>query len=92
MTRDQEAHLDRIKAYFDARIDRKYRKGARNHGGDLLKMTALELNEESIKENIDQFTYLQRQRELLLAPQVPVENPAGLFIVKRKKRVRSASA
>ena len=77
----------RVKTMFLLAADSKYRQGARNNGNNLLSLTALELCDEAIAECLDQFIYLQRQREILAAqsPRRPVENRAGLFIANRQK-------
>lgn len=65
MTKAQEAHLARIKTYFEAAVDRKYRKGQAEHGGDLAIKKAIELTDLCIEEAIDQFVYLATLRENL---------------------------
>jgi hypothetical protein len=63
MTIDQEHHLRDIKYNFLNLIDAKYRAGAVEHKGDLMGMTAEQLIDEAINENIDQITYLLTLRE-----------------------------
>lgn len=41
MTGEQEAHLSGIKSRFCAGVDDKYRKGQKEHGGDLWKKPGL---------------------------------------------------
>jgi hypothetical protein len=66
MTPDQEAHLKRIKENFDTLVDLKYRKGQREHGGDLSSKSALDLLDEAINEAVDQIVYLETVREIIV--------------------------
>jgi len=66
MNEAQERHLQRIKNQFVQAVNTKYRVGAKEHGGDLMDMTALRLLDEAISENIDQFTYLITLRDAML--------------------------
>ena len=65
MNARQEEHLNRIKNQFVQAVDSKYRAGAREHDGGLLDMPALQLLDEAIEENIDQFTYLITLRDAI---------------------------
>ncbi len=58
MTPEQEAHLDSIKNEFSSLVDFKYRKGQREHGGNLFDLTTVELVDMAIEEAIDQVVYL----------------------------------
>lgn len=61
MTRDQESHLIAVQTFTRTMIDRKYRAGQRQHGGDLwLKPGMLA---HAFDEVVDQVTYLQACRE-----------------------------
>jgi hypothetical protein len=62
----QEDHLRNIKADFDAAVDRKYRAGAAEHGGNLWDKSPLQLCEEAIAEAIDQVTFLLTLRNQLI--------------------------
>ncbi len=66
MTPAQEEHLARIKADLCRLVDDKYRKGAAEHGGELLDCSLLTLVDYAIEEAIDEATYLLSLRELLL--------------------------
>lgn len=66
MTQDQERHLNIIKEQFELKVDKKYRAGQSEHGGDLWTMDLLKLVDNSIDEAIDQFVYLTTLREQLL--------------------------
>lgn len=66
MTLEQEAHLKRIKSAFASKVDKKYREGQREHGGDLIHHSALALLEMTISEAIDQVVYLETLREILV--------------------------
>ena len=66
MNAEQEAHLDRIKIDFMERVDKKYRRGAAEHGGELLGMSSLAILDAAIDEAVDQVTYLLSLREKLL--------------------------
>ena len=65
MTKEQEAHLARVIAVFAAACDIKYRRGQREHGGNLFDCSALELAEEAIREAVDQIVYLVTLRDKL---------------------------
>jgi predicted methyltransferase MtxX (methanogen marker protein 4) len=66
MTIDQELHLLTLKNEFSKRVDKKYRIGQREHGGNLFDLTKEKLIEEAINECIDQFTYLMTLKEKLV--------------------------
>ena len=55
MTLAQEAHLTNIQQTIGVEIDRKYRIGQAEHGGDLWERVPL--IEDLIEESIDQVTY-----------------------------------
>lgn len=65
MTPDQETHLANLKARFTQQLDRKYRQGQLQHGGNLWDMTPERLLDEAIQEAIDQYTYLMTLKENL---------------------------
>ncbi|HLI31099.1 MAG TPA: hypothetical protein VKV79_08390 [Terriglobia bacterium] len=60
-----EEHLRRIKRGIAARIDRKYRAGQHEHGGNLWEKSSLALIEEALDEVIDLAVYLETLRETL---------------------------
>jgi hypothetical protein len=61
LTERQESQIKSLKK----ELEDKYRKGAEEHGGDLIDKTELELIECAIEETIDQFTYLSSLRDKL---------------------------
>lgn len=65
MPYDAEQHLSRVKRRVAARIDRKYRAGQREHGGELWKKSPLALIEDALDEVIDLAVYLETLRERL---------------------------
>ena len=65
MTTQQEAHLLRIKADFDRRVDLKYRAGVKEHSDYLGDLPDFILLEHAIAEAIDQFCYLSALGEKL---------------------------
>ena len=83
MTLEQEDHLNKIQKRVVGRIDRKYRAGQAEHGGDLWERVPLV--EDLIDESIDQVTYaltlktqLGRVRKLLDdARDLVMENPVA---------------
>ena len=80
---EQEDHLNKIQKRVVGRIDRKYRAGQAEHGGDLWERVPLV--EDLIDESIDQVTYaltlktqLGRVRKLLDdARDLVMENPVA---------------
>jgi len=54
----EEEHLQKIKDDFLCLVDRKYRKGSKEHGGVLPEKGILELLGNAIDEAIDQVVYL----------------------------------
>ncbi len=66
MTKQQELHLLSIKRKFDIEVDNKYRKGVKEHGGNLWEMNELDLLDSAIEETIDQYTYLITLRGKML--------------------------
>jgi len=70
VTTQQEAHLLRIKADFDRRVDLKYRAGVKEHSDYLGDLPDFILLEHAIAEVIDQFCYLSALREKLAEQQI----------------------
>ena len=60
MSPEQESHLARIKQKTLQLLDRKYRKGQAEHGGNLWEINLLDA---AIDEAIDQVTYLLALKE-----------------------------
>lgn len=58
MTPKQEAHLEFLKRAFSSLVDPKYRKGVKEHGGNLWQMGNEKLLDCAIEEAIDQVVYL----------------------------------
>jgi hypothetical protein len=65
MTEEQEKHLQRVKDDFVKLVDPKYRKGQKEHGGDLFTKPSVDLLDSAIEEAVDQFVYLSSLREHL---------------------------
>lgn len=63
MTSEQEHHLQQIKTAFKSAVDVKYRKGQKEHGGNLFDLTSLNLIDAALDECIDQYTYLFTLRD-----------------------------
>ena len=80
MKKRQEEHLQRIKNQFVQAVDLKYRAGAEEHDGDLLDMPALQLLDEAIEENLDQFVYLTTLRDAIRDHGLMVESTAAGFV------------
>lgn len=59
MTKNQENHACNIISAFNIIALQKYKRGARRHGGNLLKKDTLELLLEIRDEAIDTFIYTQ---------------------------------
>lgn len=66
MSPKHERHLQRIKAEVARKLDAKYRRGQKHHGEFLPDKPLLEIIDEAIGEAIDQFTYLQTMRDLVV--------------------------
>lgn len=66
MTNNQKKHLEYIQKSFVELVGTKYRKGAKEHGGNLFDLSQLDLVEAAIGEAIDQFTYLWTLYQKLL--------------------------
>jgi hypothetical protein len=67
VNQSQEAHLQRVKEAFASDVDAKYRRGAQEHGDDLLDHTPMDLADMLIEEAIDMYVYAVSLRELLLS-------------------------
>lgn len=65
MTTKQEKHLLRIKGQFINKVDKKYRAGQAEHGGDLFSLSSITLLDAAIDEAIDQVVYLLTLRDKL---------------------------
>ena len=63
MTREQQIHLDHIKRTIIRRVDAKYKRGAKEHGGNLLNMNGLRILDEAIDEATDLMIYLLTERQ-----------------------------
>jgi hypothetical protein len=61
MTDEQEAHLQRVKDWICEKIDKKYRAGQQEHGGDLWKKAAV--LDFLIDEVVDQVVYAESLEE-----------------------------
>ncbi len=66
MNNIQQQHLTRLVDSATATIKAKYIKGAKEHKGDLLSLSPLQLCDEAIQECTDQYIYLMTLRELLV--------------------------
>ncbi len=66
MTEEQEKHLLSIQKAFYHAVDKKYRAGAKEHGGNLTDATPLQLIEWAMDECVDQWTYLKTCRDKLI--------------------------
>lgn len=58
MTEHQEVHLFDLKKEFAEAVDKKYRAGQAEHGGDLWDQSFIKLLDAAIDEAVDQFVYL----------------------------------
>ena len=65
MTPEQKAHLSYILSQALNRIDVKYHKGAKEHGGVLSDMSKEDLLDNAIDEAVDQLTYLLTLKQKL---------------------------
>jgi hypothetical protein len=65
MTPQQEKHLRKIKERFSTLVDDKYRKGQKEHGGDLFEKNKIFLVDCAIDEAIDQVVYLLTLKDLI---------------------------
>lgn len=65
LTKAQRDHINHLSLEFTARMSEKYRKGAKEHGGDIFDLNEFVLLDEAIAEAIDQFVYLMTLRSKL---------------------------
>lgn len=65
MTPEQEQHLEKIKKEFTEKVDAKYRKGVKEHGGNLWEYSIEDLINMALDEAIDQYTYLSTLKRKL---------------------------
>lgn len=65
MTNDQEQHLATLMSQMGRLLNDKYRRGAKEHEGNLLDMTPSELIDEALAECMDQLTYLLTVKQKL---------------------------
>jgi hypothetical protein len=68
MTPEQEAHLQRVKDWICDLIDKKYRAGQKEHGGDLWKKPGL--FGMIIEEIVDLAVYVETQQEQIDNPSI----------------------
>lgn len=64
MNQQHEDHLKQIKDNFNILVDKKYRKGQEEHGGNL--WDKMDLIDMAIDEALDQVTYLFTLREQII--------------------------
>lgn len=62
MTEAHMLHLGHLLGAFDSMFSEKYKQGVAEHGGGLWNLSALQLMDNAIKENLDQFAYLMTLR------------------------------
>lgn len=77
MTEEQEAHLTDIQEAFDMMVSEKYRKGAKEHGGNLTGKSLAWYVEQAIDEAIDSFVYLYTLRQTLLEQEADEDDQEG---------------
>jgi hypothetical protein len=65
MTTTQERHLAAIQTTFAELVNEKYRRGAREHAGELLDVPSLLILDYAIEEAVDQVVYLLSLKEKL---------------------------
>ncbi len=65
MTVLQESHLEIIQSTFNNLVDAKYRKGVKEHGGNLWKVKSSKILDFAIDEAIDQVVYLLTLKQQL---------------------------
>lgn len=58
MNAEQEEHLQQIKEQFEMLVDRKYRRGQVEHGGDLFEKDYNWLINNALDEAVDLVVYL----------------------------------
>jgi len=63
MTNKQEKHLKQIKKNFEKLVDTKYRKGQKEHGGNLFDLYNIQLVDAALDEAIDQVVYLMTLKQ-----------------------------
>jgi hypothetical protein len=68
ITPEQETHLLNIKREFYRLVDDKYRKGVKEHGGNLWKVKTSKILDYAIDEAIDQVVYLLTMKQQLNGP------------------------
>lgn len=75
MEPNQENHLQYLKDEFAQMVDKKYRKGQQEHGGDLFDKTPVGLIECAIEEAIDLVVYLVTARDNIITQMEPKGDP-----------------
>ena len=63
LTKQQEKHLKTLKADFVKTLDKKYRQGASEHGGNIWDND--HLLDEAIAETVDLYSYLRTLQDLI---------------------------
>ena len=79
MRAEQEAHLAFLKEVLVAKLDAKYRKGAKEHKGDLQNLTPVQLNQELNDELIDAFVYCLTLLDKIIELQNDRDNRGSTF-------------
>lgn len=63
ITKQQEKHLASLKKEFVEKLDKKYRQGAKEHGGNIWDNN--NLLDEAIAETVDLYAYLQTLKKIV---------------------------
>lgn len=70
MTEEQELHMKGLAMTFAHLMARKYRRGAKEHGGNIWDMSREKLLDNALDEAIDQVVYLLTLKQKLLNERV----------------------
>jgi len=81
MTPEQEKHLATIKGLVDFRLDTKYRRGQKEHGGDLFSKNSLWLVDAAIDEAIDQIVYLLTLKDKIIEESNLASSDFNIYIL-----------
>lgn len=58
MSPQQHAHMKSIQITFNKQLEKKYEKGAKEHGGNLWERAPSWMLDQAIEEALDQYVYL----------------------------------
>lgn len=91
MNAQSEAHLSILLSQAIELLDSKYRRGNAEHNEILAEKPALELIDEALGENADQYFYISSARQQVIAMQAEIED-LSRTIAQKDRQIEALEA